>query len=72
MNEVESHVAMLSVAKVGASGSSLRIVSRILQTTDVRLVGLNYLGSVVRGVFATGLTVARCQSSGTWAVWNDR
>ncbi len=69
---MESYVAMLSVAKLGTSGSSLRIVSRILRTTGVRLVGLNYLGSVVRGVFATGFTVARRQSSGTWAVWNDR
>ncbi len=29
----------------------MRIVSRILRTTDVRLMGLNYLGSVVRGAF---------------------
>ncbi len=44
---------------------SLRIISRILQTTDVRLRGLNCLGSVVRGLFATGVTIARRQSSGT-------
>ncbi len=29
-------------------------------------------GSVVRGLFATGVTIARRQSSGTWAVWNER
>ncbi len=33
------------------SSFSLRIVSRILQTTDVSLMGLNRLGSVVRGFF---------------------
>ncbi len=48
----------------------MRIVSRILQTTDV--MGLNCLGSVVRGLFATGVTIARRQSSGTWAVWTER
>ncbi len=46
------------------SSFSLRIVSGILQTTDVRLMGLNCLGSVVRGLFATGLTIARHQSQG--------
>ncbi len=38
----------------------------------MRLTGLNCLGSVVRGIFATGVTIARRQSSGTWAVWNER
>ncbi len=28
-------------------------------------------GSVVRGVFATGVTIARHQSSGTWAIWSE-
>ncbi len=43
-----------------------------MQTTDVRLMGLNCLGSVVRGLFATGVTIARRQSSGTLAVWSER
>ncbi len=50
------------------SSFSLRIISRILQMTDVRLMGLNCLGSVVRGLFATGVTIARRYSSGIWAV----
>ncbi len=54
------------------SSFSLRIVSRILQTTDVRLTGLNCLGFVVRGLFTTGVTIARDQASGTWAVWIER
>ncbi len=29
-------------------------------------------GSVVRGLFATGVTIARRQSSGTWAIWSER
>ncbi len=28
-------------------------------------------GSVVQGVFATEVTIARRQSSGTWAVWTE-
>ncbi len=48
------------------------IVSRILIATDVRLIGLNCLGSVMRGLFATGITIARRLSSGTWAVWSER
>ncbi len=35
-------------------------------------MGLNCLGSVVRGLFATGVTIARRQSSETWAVWSER
>ncbi len=31
----------------------------ILQTTDVKLMGLNCLGSVVREVFATRVTIAQ-------------
>ncbi len=34
--------------------------------------GSELLGSVVRGLFATGVTIARRQSSGTWAVWSER
>ncbi len=40
--------------------------------TDVRPMGLNCLESVVWGLFATGVTVARRQSSGTGAVWSER
>ncbi len=39
----------------GISSFSLRIISRILQTTDVRLVGLICLGSVAQGVLRLGL-----------------
>ncbi len=38
---------------------------RIVSKTDLRLVGLNCLGSVVWGV-----TTAGHQSSGIWAVWS--
>ncbi len=56
------------------SSFSLRITSRILQTTDVRLMGLSCLGSVVGGggLFATGVTITGRQSSGAWAVWSER
>ncbi len=43
-----------------------------LQTTDVRLMGLNGFESAVRGVFATGVTMAWRQSSGIWEVWRER
>ncbi len=73
-DEGGSHVGLLSVAKVGITDTAvfLRVASKILQSTDVRLMGLNCLGSVVRVVFATGVTIARRQSSGTWAVLSER
>ncbi len=52
-----------------ASIFSLGMASSTLQTTDVRLMGLNRFGSAVRGVFATGVTMAWRQSSGIWEVW---
>ncbi len=47
-----------------ASIFSLRIASSTLQTTDVRLMGLNRFGSAVRGAFATGVTMAWRRLSG--------
>ncbi len=35
-------------------------------------MGLNRFGSAVRGVFATGVTMAWCQSSEIWEVWRER
>ncbi len=51
---------------------SLRKASSTLQTTDVRLVGLNRFESAVWGAFATGVTMAWHESSGVWEVWRDR
>ncbi len=56
----------------GDSSFSLRIVLRILQTTDLRLKGLKVHESVVRGLFTTGVTIVLRQSSGTWTVWIER
>ncbi len=47
-----------------ASIFSLRVASSTFQTTDVNLMGLNWFGSVVRGGFATGVTMPQYQSSG--------
>ncbi len=41
-------------------------------TTDVGLMGLNRLLSVVRRALATGVTMVRCQSSETCEVWKER
>ncbi len=54
-----------------ASIFSLRIASSTLQTTDVRLMGINRFGSAVRDAFATGVTMALRQSSGIWEVWRE-
>ncbi len=48
--------------------SSLKIASSTLQTTNPRLMGLNRFGSAVRGVFATGVTMAWRHSSEIWEV----
>ncbi len=55
-----------------ASIFSLRIASSTLQTTDDRLIGRNRFGSVVRGGFATGITMAWRQLSGIREVWRER
>ncbi len=55
-----------------ASMFSLRIASSTLETTDIRLIRLSRFGSVVRGAFATGVTMARHQSSGICEVWRER
>ncbi len=34
--------------------------------------GPEFLGPFVRGLFATGVTIARRQSSGTWIFWSER
>ncbi len=48
------------------SSFSLRIVSRILQTTDVRLMGLNGLGFVVWGVLRLELPLRGANLQGPW------
>ncbi len=35
-------------------------------------MGLNRFGSAVRGVFATGVAMTWCQSSGIWGAWRER
>ncbi len=43
----------------------------ILQTAEIGLMGLKSLGSTVLEDFATGVTIVRRQSSGTWAALRE-
>ncbi len=56
IDEEGGYLALLTIGKFGTSKTTaLMIVSRISQTTDVRLVGMNCLGYVVRGLLFTNV-----------------